>query len=75
MSAYDETVPLVRVLKGNPSDEELAALVGVLEARTRHRAVAGGPRRARGWIDRSRLMRRHPRSGSGAWRTSTWPDR
>jgi hypothetical protein len=68
--------PLLRVVRGDATPEEIAALVAVLMAR---RGAAGGPARrpgrpARGaWSDRSRLMRRPLHPGPGAWRRSVLP--
>jgi hypothetical protein len=67
----DETTPVLRVLRGTPTAEELAALVGVLlrrsaaptpaaaatPSRWRASGLPGGPRRA----------------GRGAWRASGLP--
>lgn len=60
--------PLLRVLRGSPSDEELAALVAVLAVR------AAGPEAVPAtvpsrWADRDALVRRTlPPAGPGAWR-------
>jgi hypothetical protein len=66
----------LRVVRGEPSAEELAALVAVLAAR----AAAGGsaapaPRRVSGWTDRSRYVRSgRPEFGVGSgWRASALP--
>lgn len=66
------TEPLVRVLRGVPTAEELAALVGVLAAWSA--AVAPPPPRPR------ELWRRHEArigapfaAGPGAWRASGLP--
>jgi hypothetical protein len=62
--------PLLRVVRGDPTAEELAALVAVVTAR----AAAAGPESTPGnaWTDRSRLLRRCPTPGPGAWRASGW---
>ncbi len=64
--------PFLRVVQGNPTPEELAALVAVLMARSGEAATA--PARTRSaWSDRSRQLR-HPMSpGPGAWRRSALP--
>ncbi|MFC7327452.1 acyl-CoA carboxylase subunit epsilon [Marinactinospora rubrisoli] len=63
----------LRVVRGDPTPEEVAALVAVLTARARAaRAAAesaGAPRRS-AWQDRSRLLRAPLRPGPDAWRTS-----
>jgi hypothetical protein len=68
----------LRVLRGEPTAEELAALVAVLAARAADGAGAGAAEPARavsGWTDRSRYVR-SGRLGFGArtgWRASTLP--
>ena len=61
--------PLLRVVSGHPSDEELAALTAVVAAlaqrRPRRRPTPVG-----GWTERSALHRRPLRPGPGAWRAS-----
>ena len=65
--------PFLRVVRGNPTPEELAALVAVLMARSGEAETA--PARTRSaWSDRSRQLLRHPMSpGPGAWRRSALP--
>ena len=68
--------PMLRVVRGDPSQDELAALVTVIAARVQQRAAA---QRCRpefphsAWTDRSRLVRQPVRPGRGAWRASAWP--
>jgi hypothetical protein len=71
------TVPLFRVVHGNPSGEETAALAVVLAAK-----LAAGPpaedvpaRRgaASRWADRARSVRAPLTPGPGAWRRSGQP--
>jgi hypothetical protein len=64
--------PLLRIVRGEPTAEELAALVAVVTAR----ATAAPPQTAAGsaWTDRSRLVRQSPAPGPGAWRASGWRD-
>jgi hypothetical protein len=65
---------LLRVERGNPTDEELAALVAVVAAR---RAAAGGTTpdvvRRSGWTDRARGLRGTHRPGPGGWRAAALP--
>ncbi|MEV5569192.1 acyl-CoA carboxylase subunit epsilon [Spirillospora sp. NPDC052269] len=68
----------LRIVRGDPSAEEVAALVAVLTARAQAAAAArddapGGP--VSHWADRSRLTRTPPppRPGPGAWRASALP--
>lgn len=64
--------PTLRVVKGTPSDEEVAALVAVL-----HAAAAGPatpPRKPRSeWSAPRRRLRTTFPSGPGAWRASGLP--
>ncbi|XVQ12207.1 acyl-CoA carboxylase subunit epsilon [Spirillospora sp. CA-255316] len=72
--------PFLQIVQGDPSPEEVAALVAVLTARARAHAAAaaGGERRVSRWADRSRMLRgpvsegQRPR-GAGAWRASALP--
>jgi hypothetical protein len=57
-------VPVLRVVRGEPSAAELAAVVVVLGAR------ASQPSR---WAARDRLVRLPPPAGPGAWRASALP--
>jgi Acyl-CoA carboxylase epsilon subunit len=61
--------PLLRVVRGEPTAEELAALVAVVTARSATRAEET-PHSA--WTDRALLVRRCAAPGPGAWRTSGW---
>jgi hypothetical protein len=66
--------PLLRVVRGDATPEEVAALVAVLLARAAE-AEAPGPARSvnNDWSDRSRLLRRPLSPGPGAWRRSGLP--
>lgn len=61
--------PLLRVVRGEPTAEELAALVAVVTARAVARPEST-PNSA--WTDRTRLVRRSLAPGTGAWRASGW---
>ncbi|MEO3828522.1 acyl-CoA carboxylase subunit epsilon [Actinomadura sp. B10D3] len=77
-----ESKPFLRIVRGDPSPEEIAALVAVLSARARAAAAArDGAGKSAGtsrWADRTRLVRGpvagglRPR-GAGAWRASGLP--
>jgi hypothetical protein len=67
----EDARPLLRVVTGDPTAEELAALVAVL-------ASLGGsadapPRRTPVWNAPRRLVRSTHRHGPGAWRASGLP--
>lgn len=67
--------PFLRVVRGDASPEEIAALVAVLTARARAAAAAGtrppAPRSA--WADHAHRMRVPLPHGPGAWRASALP--
>ncbi|NJC63469.1 acyl-CoA carboxylase subunit epsilon [Planosporangium flavigriseum] len=67
----EETTPALRVLRGTPTAEELAALVGVLLRRSAGPAPAAATRRSR-WRA-SALPGSSLRVGPGAWRASGLP--
>ena len=63
--------PVLRIVRGEPTDEELAALVAVLGARS----AAPAPAMTEApsvWRDRSALLRKPVHPGPGAWRAATW---
>ncbi|WP_405113771.1 acyl-CoA carboxylase subunit epsilon [Micromonospora sp. NBC_01405] len=64
--------PLLRVTRGVPTAEELAALVGAVVSRTRPVAAAG-PVVASVWTRSSRPATATPAAGPGAWRVSGLP--
>ncbi|HEV7934167.1 MAG TPA: acyl-CoA carboxylase subunit epsilon [Actinomadura sp.] len=64
--------PFLQVVRGEPTAEEVAALIAVLTIRASRGAGRRG-RRGSGWADRSRLMRAPLTPGPGAWRASAFP--
>ncbi|MCL2424688.1 MAG: acyl-CoA carboxylase subunit epsilon [Micrococcales bacterium] len=71
MTAQPSVEPRVRILGGDPTDAELAALLTGLFA-------VGGPARSgwprpSGWADRSRSLRTDIPRGPQAWRHSFGP--
>jgi hypothetical protein len=63
--------PVLRIVRGEPTDEELAALVAVLSAR----GAADLPTESEVppvWRDRAALLRKPTHPGPGAWRAATW---
>lgn len=63
--------PLLRVVRGAPSAEELAALLAVLTARASRppdTSTSVSP-----WVERSRYLRRPLSPGPGGWRSSALP--
>jgi len=66
--------PLLRVVRGDATAEEIAALVAVLVMRSADAEAPGQARSVSGsWADRSRLLRRPLSPGPGAWRRSALP--
>ncbi|MEI7453111.1 MAG: acyl-CoA carboxylase subunit epsilon [Actinomycetes bacterium] len=62
--------PVLRVITGNPSDEELAVILAIVAN------VAPEPEEAKGlqaWSDRSRDLLHSPRPSATAWRASVLP--
>ncbi len=66
--------PLLRVVRGNATPEEIAALVAVLLARPADDEAPGPDRSVPGfWSDRAGQLRRPLYPAPGAWRRSAWP--
>ena len=64
--------PVLRVIRGNPTQEEIAALVAVLLSLPAEEEATPAPRRS-AWSDRSRLLRHPLFPGHGTWRRSGLP--
>jgi hypothetical protein len=64
--------PYLRVVRGDPGPEEIAALVAVLLSRSGEAEAAPATNRS-AWSDRSRQLRRPLSPGPGAWRRSALP--
>ncbi|KZB82265.1 acyl-CoA carboxylase subunit epsilon [Amycolatopsis regifaucium] len=65
--------PLLRVVRGNPSDAELAALTAVVVAVAGARAPEPAPKRQSWWADKASLVRAPLAPGEGAWKASALP--
>jgi len=63
--------PVLRVVRGHPAPEEVAALLAVVMARTP--AATPGSGKVSVWASRARLVRPPLHAGRAAWRTSGWP--
>jgi hypothetical protein len=63
--------PFVRVVRGEPTAEELTALVAVLS--TRPATAPSGPAPRSAWADPARRLRTPLRAGPHAWRRSALP--
>ncbi|MFI9047688.1 acyl-CoA carboxylase epsilon subunit [Streptomyces sp. NPDC053427] len=69
---------MIKVVRGNPTPEELAAALAVVQARAAAAAAAApeGPARGNEWSDPASTIparSRVPHPGPRAWRTSYWP--
>jgi predicted aconitase len=69
--AVGDSKPLLRVVKGNPTPEELAALVAVVAARSAA-GVTAKPKPRSEWGHPGRAVRGVHRPGLDAWRRSAW---
>lgn len=63
---------MLRIVRGTPSDEELAALTAVLAAVSHHGLASLPPRRSR-WAAPAARLRTPPHPGPGAWKASALP--
>ncbi|OKI10308.1 hypothetical protein A6A06_03990 [Streptomyces sp. CB02923] len=70
---------MIKVVRGNPTPEELAAALAVVRTRAAAAAAAAsaapGADRTDEWADPASTVprRRLPHPGPRAWRTSYWP--
>ncbi|MFC8920193.1 acyl-CoA carboxylase epsilon subunit [Streptomyces sp. NPDC047821] len=68
---------MIKVLRGNPTPEELAAALAVVQARaaaTASAASGGAPHVPEGWSDPARIAHtRHRNPGPRSWARSYWP--
>ena len=70
----ESPVPYLRVVRGDASPEEIAALVAALAAVAAARTAAAERRPARPqWNAPARLLSTPARPGAGAWRRSALP--
>jgi Acyl-CoA carboxylase epsilon subunit len=66
--------PVLAFVRGNPSAEQIAAVVAVLSARAGRARRAGTGETVRyGWSARSRWLRAPATRGPGGWRASALP--
>ncbi|MFB7644929.1 acyl-CoA carboxylase epsilon subunit [Streptomyces sp. NPDC059095] len=67
---------MIKVVRGNPTPEELAAALAVVQARAAATASAapGAPQPPESWSDPARIARRAlPRPGARTWARTYWP--
>ena len=67
------TPPLLRVIRGDATPEEVAALVAVLAASAPGAVGTSAPPTPSRWVDRVGHLRRPLEHGPGAWRASALP--
>ena len=66
--------PMLRVIHGDATPEEIAAIVSVLAVRARRAAGAAAPARQLSiWADKGRMMREPLAPSQGGWRRSAFP--
>lgn len=65
--------PMLRVVRGNPDDFELAALTTVIAAAASSTRPESTPKDRSLWADPSTRLRRPLRPGPGAWRAAGLP--
>ncbi|GAA5050110.1 acyl-CoA carboxylase epsilon subunit [Streptomyces similanensis] len=66
----------IKVVRGNPTPEELAAALAVVRARAAAAAAqpSGAPEPQDSWADPSRIAAQGvPRPGPAAWARTYWP--
>ncbi len=66
----------IKVIRGNPTPEELAAALAVVRARAAAMAAvpSGTPPTRNAWSDPSRIaQRRVPHPSASAWTRTYWP--
>lgn len=64
---------LIRIVRGEPTAEELAALLAVLAAGEPGQTPAPAGPPASGWTDRSRSVRGALPHGPNGWRAAAFP--
>ncbi len=67
---------MIKVVRGNPTPEELAAALAVVRARAAAASAvpSGAPAPRDSWSDPSRIAAHHvPRPGQTSWARTYWP--
>jgi Acyl-CoA carboxylase epsilon subunit len=72
-AAGAQPVPVLKVVRGEPTAAELVAVLVVLGSRASDvHTLDARPSRS-GWAANDRMMRPHVKAGPGAWRASALP--
>jgi Acyl-CoA carboxylase epsilon subunit len=69
----EDSRPPLRLVRGDASPEEVAALLAVLSAASAGDDAGPAPRHTSQWSSPARAVRRPLTPGPGAWRASAWP--
>jgi len=72
MADNDSTQPLLRVISGDPTPEELAIILAVVSARG-GATKPNEPKRLSLWASKGRQTRPSLGAGFGSWRASSMP--
>ncbi len=72
MADNDSTRPMLRVVSGDPTPEELAIILAVVSARGRA-TKPSEPKRLSLWASKGRQTRPSLGAGFGSWRASSMP--
>ena len=65
--------PVLRVISGNPTDEELALILAIVAIVASSNEAPAAPKGLNGWSDRTRDLLKTPRPSATAWRSSVLP--
>ncbi|NUU23453.1 MAG: acyl-CoA carboxylase subunit epsilon [Streptomycetaceae bacterium] len=63
---------MIKIVRGEPTPEELAAIVAVVAAKASGAGAAEPPAERSQWNAPQRLVRAPLHPGPGAWRASGW---
>ena len=69
----EDSRPPLRLVRGDASPEEVAALLAVLSAASAGDDTGPATRHTSQWSSPARAVRRPLTPGPGAWRASAWP--
>lgn len=68
-----EERPFLRVVRGDATAEEVAAVLAVIAAAAAAAPAPPETRKTSAWTNKTRLVRRPMRPGPGTWRASALP--